>query len=180
MATAFCKVPILGAQWLGHHALLLLSANLHSLFRSSDPLSPTDMFDPAATPAHLVFGNAMFVLGLCLGIFIVVGGLMALGCGPLSQPPQDDNIEPIQIYGSNQIELSWTVIPDPAGLHALSDHRASDSRHREHSQAGQRAGCGGDRAPVLVGIPLSFAGDRDRERAACAGERSGASDAGLT
>jgi cytochrome c oxidase subunit II len=73
--------------------------------------SPTDIFDPAASPAHLVFGNAMFVLGLTGGIFIVVGGLMVWVVFRYRSRPTDDNSEPVQIYGSNQIELSWTVIP---------------------------------------------------------------------
>ena len=73
--------------------------------------SPTDIFDAAATPAHLIVGNAEFVLGLCLGIFVVVGGLMAWVVFRYRSKPTDNNHEPIQIYGSNQIELSWTVIP---------------------------------------------------------------------
>ncbi len=77
----------------------------------ASPFSPTDIFDPAATPAHLIFGNAMFVLGLTGGIFLFVGGLMLWVVVRYRSRPSDDNTEPIQIYGSNQIELSWTVIP---------------------------------------------------------------------
>ncbi len=111
MATAFWTVPILGARWFGHRALLLLFANTKYFSRTADPLSPTNIFDAAATPAHLIFGNAIFVLGLCAGIFIVVGGMMLWVVVRYRSRSSDDNTEPIQIYGSNQIELSWTVIP---------------------------------------------------------------------
>ena len=42
---------------------------------------------------------------------MVVGGLMVWVVVRYRSRPTDDNTEPIQIYGSNQIELSWTVIP---------------------------------------------------------------------
>ena len=55
----------------------------------------------------------MLVLGITTGLFLVVGGLLLYvllrfrhrDSDPLSQQ------EPAQIYGSKQIELSWTVIP---------------------------------------------------------------------
>jgi cytochrome c oxidase subunit II len=100
MALAIWAMPAIFEHLLGRSVALLASR-----------WSPTDIFDPAATPAHLVFGNAQFVLGLCLGIFIVVGGLMAWVVFRYRSKSTDDNTEPIQIYGSNQIELSWTVIP---------------------------------------------------------------------
>lgn len=74
---------------------------------------PTSIFAPAGTPAHSILGLSMLVLGMTGAIFLVVAGLLlyvllryrfrATG----SEPAQ----EPAQIYGSNQIELSWTVIP---------------------------------------------------------------------
>src|SRR5271163_4130261 len=110
MALATWAAPVLSGHLPSGRALaaLLLSTPLAP---QSSPLSPTDMFDPAATPAHLIFGNAMFVLGLTGGIFLFVGGLMLWVVVHYRSRPSDDNTEPIQIYGSNQIELSWTVIP---------------------------------------------------------------------
>ena len=75
--------------------------------------SPTNIFAPAGTPAHSIFSLSMLVLGITTGLFIVVGGLLLYvllrfrhrASDPLSQQ------EPSQIYGSQQIELSWTVIP---------------------------------------------------------------------
>ena len=73
--------------------------------------SPTNIFDPAATPAHSVFGLSMLVLSITLAIFLIVGGLLLYALIRFRHRPEDANREPAQIYGSNQIELSWTVIP---------------------------------------------------------------------
>ncbi len=73
--------------------------------------SPTSIFDPAATPAHSVYGLSMLVLSVTLGIFLIVAGLMLYALIRYRHRPGDSDQEPAQIYGSNQIELSWTVIP---------------------------------------------------------------------
>src|ERR1700753_1924360 len=73
--------------------------------------SPTSIFSPAATPAHSIFGLSMLVLAVTLAIFLLVGGLLLYALIRYRERPTDSNHEPAQIYGSNQIELSWTVIP---------------------------------------------------------------------
>jgi cytochrome c oxidase subunit 2 len=73
--------------------------------------SPTTIFDPAATPARSAFGLSMLILGVTAGIFLVVAGLMVYAVIRFRYRPSDSEREPPQIYGSNQIELSWTVIP---------------------------------------------------------------------
>jgi len=109
MALATWAVPVLSGHLPSGRALAALVLST-PLAPQSSPFSPTDMFDPAATPAHLALTNATFVLWLCLGIFLVVGGMLAWVVFRYRSRP-GDNLEPIQIYGSNQIELSWTVIP---------------------------------------------------------------------
>jgi cytochrome c oxidase subunit 2 len=74
---------------------------------------PTNIFAPAGTPANSIFSLSMLVLGITTTIFLIVAGILTyvliryrsrvLG--------EDGEQEPPQIYGSNQIELSWTVIP---------------------------------------------------------------------
>jgi len=73
--------------------------------------SSTSIFDPAATPAHSVFDLSMLVLSVTLAIFLIVGGLLLYALIRYRHRSTDSDREPAQIYGSNQIELSWTVIP---------------------------------------------------------------------
>lgn len=74
---------------------------------------PTSIFAPAGTPADAIFGLSLLVLGIVAGIFIVVAGLLLFVLLRFRHRPSDPDAtrEPAQIYGSNQIELSWTVIP---------------------------------------------------------------------
>jgi cytochrome c oxidase subunit II len=73
--------------------------------------SPTSIFAPAATPAHSIFSLSMLVLGITLAIFLTVAGLLLYALIRYRHRPDDSSLEPAQIYGSNQIEMSWTVIP---------------------------------------------------------------------
>jgi cytochrome c oxidase subunit 2 len=73
--------------------------------------SPTNIFDPAGTPAHSIFSLSMLVLSVTLGIFVVVAGLLLYALIRYRHRAKDFDREPAQVYGSNQIELSWTVIP---------------------------------------------------------------------
>ncbi len=72
---------------------------------------PTNMFAPAATPSHYIFSLAMLVLSVTLGIFLVVAGMLTYALIRFRHRSGDSDEEPPQIYGSEQIELSWTVIP---------------------------------------------------------------------
>jgi cytochrome c oxidase subunit 2 len=73
--------------------------------------SPTNIFDAAATPAHSIVNLSMLVLSVTLAIFLIVAGLLLYALIRFRARPSDANEEPVQIYGSVQIELSWTVIP---------------------------------------------------------------------
>ena len=53
----------------------------------------------------------MLVLSVTLAIFLIVGGLLLYVVIRFRQRSTDTEREPAQIYGSQQIELSWTVIP---------------------------------------------------------------------
>ena len=53
----------------------------------------------------------MLVLGVTLVIFLIVAGLLLYALIRFRSRPEDSDREPAQIYGSNQIEVSWTVIP---------------------------------------------------------------------
>lgn len=66
---------------------------------------------PASTPAHQIFDLSVFVVAITGGIFLVVGGLLAIALFRFRARNTDPAGEPAQIYGSTQIELAWTVIP---------------------------------------------------------------------
>jgi cytochrome c oxidase subunit II len=71
----------------------------------------TSIFSPASTPSRAISDLSLFVLVITGGIFVVVGGLILYAAVRFRQRPDDDGSEPAQIFGSNQIELSWTIIP---------------------------------------------------------------------
>lgn len=73
--------------------------------------SPTTMFAPRASPAHYTAGLSVLVLAICIAIFLVVSALLVYVLVRYRHRPHDSEREPAQIYGSSQIELSWTVIP---------------------------------------------------------------------
>jgi len=77
------------------------------------PPGSTSIFNPAGTPAHSIFSLSMLVLSITGGVFVVVGGLLLYALLRYRHRTNDpgSNEEPQQIYGSTQIELSWTVIP---------------------------------------------------------------------
>jgi cytochrome c oxidase subunit 2 len=91
--------------------LLAVVHNSSRIAGSGSALSPTNIFDPAGTPAHSTFELSTLVLSVTLGIFLVVASLLLYALIRYRQRPADSEREPAQIYGSNQIELSWTVIP---------------------------------------------------------------------
>ncbi len=74
-------------------------------------MSPTSIFAPASTPAQSIFDLSIFTLLTVAAIFIAVFALLAYAVVRFRNKRSDDRIEPAQIYGSNQVELAWTVIP---------------------------------------------------------------------
>ena len=71
----------------------------------------TSIFAPEATPAHSIFSLSLLVLAICTAIFLTVGGLLLFTLLRFRHRRGYTQREPAQIYGSTQIELSWTVIP---------------------------------------------------------------------
>jgi len=76
----------------------------------SDPISPTNIFAPDSTPANSLYHLSIFELEILGVIFVVVFSLLAYAVVKFRQRKEDDS-EPPQIYGSNQMELAWTVLP---------------------------------------------------------------------
>src|SRR6202521_5963808 len=78
---------------------------------TAQPLSPTNIFAPASTPAKSIFGLSLFVLAVTGAIFLVVFTLLLYSVVKFRKRKSNDGREPPQVYGSNQVELAWTVIP---------------------------------------------------------------------
>jgi cytochrome c oxidase subunit 2 len=90
-------------EWCGIAAVIL----------SAFVADPTSIFEPAGTPARSIFSLSMLVLAITAAIFLIVAGILAYVLVRYRSRPSNGQgeQEPPQIYGSNQIELSWTVIP---------------------------------------------------------------------
>jgi len=97
-------------RWLAH-AVLPVFAFSPSLLASSLNPSATTIFNPVSTPALEIHHFSLFVLSICAAIFLVVFTLIAYAAVKFRRRPTDDDSEPPQIYGANQVELAWTVIP---------------------------------------------------------------------
>ncbi|HXZ81720.1 MAG TPA: cytochrome c oxidase subunit II [Terriglobales bacterium] len=71
----------------------------------------TNIFAPASSPAKSISDFSVFVLVITGIIFAVVFGLLVYSIVKFRGRKTDPSREPAQVYGSNQIELAWTVIP---------------------------------------------------------------------
>ena len=89
-------------------ALLLLVWRAHP---AAALTGNSSIFSPVSEPAGSEYHLAQFVLAITGGIFVGVFSLIVYAAIRYRQRPGDDGSEPVQIFGSNQIELSWTIIP---------------------------------------------------------------------
>ncbi len=71
----------------------------------------TSVFAAASVPAQGIVEYSHLVIGICAAIFVVVMSLIAFTVVRYRGRPGDDDREPAQVYGSNQLELAWTVVP---------------------------------------------------------------------
>ena len=72
--------------------------------------SSTSIFSELSTPAGEVNELSLFVLGITGAIFVTVSALLIYALVRF-RARHDDTTEPPQVFGSVQIELSWTIIP---------------------------------------------------------------------
>jgi cytochrome c oxidase subunit II len=97
-----------------HRALVLFLVALPGVAAAQEAeqvRSIQDIFEPVGAPAEILHQTALLVLLICLGIFVVVGGLLFYAVVRYRRRPGDDLSEPPQVYGSTAIELAWTVPP---------------------------------------------------------------------
>jgi len=79
-------------------------------FASESPAIP-NIFRPASTPADEIHTISRFTLMITALIFAVVFSLLVYVVFRFRRTAATGDVEPPQVYGSNQIELAWTVIP---------------------------------------------------------------------
>jgi cytochrome c oxidase subunit II len=100
------KIAGIGVLLIG----FLLAATLCFGGPASSPQIPS-IFSPQSTPADSIFRLSMMVLTITGAIFAVVFSLLVYAVSKYRSRGADDGREPPQVYGSNQVELAWTVIP---------------------------------------------------------------------
>jgi cytochrome c oxidase subunit 2 len=95
-------------------AFLLAGFLIAATVCAADPAGPSqipNIFKPDSTPADSIFRLSKLVLVITSIIFVVVFSLIAYATAKFRKSDADDGSEPPQVYGSNQVELAWTVIP---------------------------------------------------------------------
>ena len=90
--------------------LLVLSLSLACLV-CGETSQIRSTFKPQATPVESIFHFSVFVNLICAVIFVIVFFLIAYSALRFRARPSDERSEPPQAYGSNRVELAWTVIP---------------------------------------------------------------------
>ena len=95
---------ILVGQWILAAALLCSCASAWAV------PSSTSIFSNKSTPAHQLNDLSMFVLGITGLIYVGVSSLLVYAIVKF-RARKGDTTEPPQVFGSMQIELSWTIIP---------------------------------------------------------------------
>lgn len=70
-----------------------------------------NVFAPVSTPAFMIRDLAWLMLAICAAIFAVVAYLLIHAIVRFRRPHDADDREPPQVYGSNAIEVAWTVVP---------------------------------------------------------------------
>jgi cytochrome c oxidase subunit 2 len=96
---------------IGRYLLLAGAAIETSRAATNDVHSIANIFKPVTTPGKQEFDAAILVLWVCAVIFVIVVSLLIYTLIRFRRRSSDDLEEPPQVYGSNQIEAAWTVIP---------------------------------------------------------------------
>jgi len=111
---------------LGFVAMFILSSQIEDedpiteafhaedVFVQPDAEWNTTVFVSKSPEAREIRQLSWLVVGITAGIFIVVEGLLVYAIIRYRRrrgEDEEDDGEPVQLYGSNPVELAWTVIP---------------------------------------------------------------------
>jgi cytochrome c oxidase subunit 2 len=89
---------------------ILFAAELCTASPAGDNPVP-NIFQPHSTTAESIYHLSVFVLVITGLIFLVVFTLLTYAVVKFRKRTAGAEREPAQVYGSNQIELAWTIIP---------------------------------------------------------------------
>jgi cytochrome c oxidase subunit II len=93
-------------------ALAAFSLAARSSLAAMQSAAPVpNIFKTVSTPADAIHRLSLFVLTITGLIFAIVFSLLVYAVVKYRHRAADDNREPPQVYGSNQVELAWTVVP---------------------------------------------------------------------
>src|SRR6266478_6310696 len=90
-------------------SVVVIAGHVHPAF--GNPTQVTNLLQPLSQPAQEIKELSLLVLAICATIFLIVVGLLVYAIVRFRHRPGDEASEPPQIYGSNQIETAWTVLP---------------------------------------------------------------------
>src|SRR5258705_8863924 len=88
---------------------VVCAGHVDRVLRNTDGV--TSIFRPLSQPAQEIKELSVLVLAICGSIFVVVAGLLVYAIVRFRHRAGDELSEPPQVYGSNQIELAWTILP---------------------------------------------------------------------
>ena len=98
-----------GGAWASRILLGLLATQ--GVARADGSGGTPSLFMPVAEPAQSILDYGTLLVLICAVIFVVVMGLLAFTVIRFRASAVDDGQEPPQIYGSDQLELAWTIVP---------------------------------------------------------------------
>lgn len=89
----------------------VVAAAARGALAAEGPVHPVpNPFAPVSPPAESILELSFLVMAIAAGIFVTVSGVLFWCVWRYRQRPGDDH-EPPQVYGSNQIEWAWTIVP---------------------------------------------------------------------
>ncbi|MSR17901.1 MAG: cytochrome c oxidase subunit II [Phycisphaerales bacterium] len=75
------------------------------------PDTTNNMFEPVSQSAREIRELSWLVLGICAAIGLVVEAVLVWSILRFRARPHAAKGEPSQVYGSNSVEIAWTVVP---------------------------------------------------------------------
>jgi cytochrome c oxidase subunit 2 len=96
--------------WASSPGFLMLPTSKAAFARDTSAPGHLNILSSSSTPAIQICHLALLVFVITGGIFLVVASLLGYVVFRY-RARGEHSLEPPQVYGSNQIELAWTVIP---------------------------------------------------------------------